>query len=116
MREYGSNQMTDTEELDIPALLTWPEMADVLAEINDPRFGGRSHGSRATYAVKCRGPLCTKVEREKQRAKNERTARAAGRPYQASIHRKYDRDALLTAIIRWHKREMALRRLEARVS
>ena len=101
-----------SDELSIEEILAMPEMKDVVDELEDPRYGGRSHGSRATYAIKCRGPLCNKVERDRQRRRNQAKARKAGRPYQASIHRVYDRDDLLAAITAWHKREMALNRVE----
>lgn len=102
----------DVNGLDIAAILEWPELKDVKDELDDPRFSGRSHGSRATYAKKCHGPLCSKAERDRGRNRNQKRAGDSGRPYQASIHRKYDRDDLLEAIIVWHKRAKALARLE----
>lgn len=102
-----------SDEISIPEILKMPEMKDVVDELADARYGGLMHGSRATYAKKCHGPLCTFAERKKGRRRNEVVAGRAGRSYQASIHRKYDRDDLLEAIIAWHKRDLAIRRIEA---
>lgn len=101
-----------SDDLDIPSLLDWPEMKDVKDELEDPRFAGRSHGSRATYAKKCKGPLCSKAERDRGRDRNEKRALDSGREYRASDYRLYDRDALLEEVIKWHKKARALARLE----
>lgn len=102
--------------LSIEIILEMDEMKDIRDELNDPRFGGRSHGSRATYAKNCHGPLCEKAERDRARQRNEDRAHRAGRPYQPSAYREYDRDDLKDAIILWHKRQIALRRLEKKAS
>jgi hypothetical protein len=99
-------------ENEIEKALELPEMADVVEELNDPRYSTRSHGTRGTYAEKCRGPLCRRAERLGSRKRNKVKADRAGRPYQESIHRLYDRDALLDEITLWHKMQMAIRRVQ----
>ena len=103
-------------DVPIDFILTMNELTDVREELADPRFGGRSHGSRATYAKNCHGPLCSKVERDRGRLRNEARAERAGRNYRVSGQREYDRDDLLDAIIVWHKRQNALRKLEKEAS
>lgn len=87
-------------------------LKDVVDELNDPRYGNRQHGSRATAALRCRGPLCRKAERDRSRKRNEARALRSGRDF-AEGTREYDRDDLLDAIIRWHKSVLALRRVES---
>lgn len=45
-----------------------PEAHDILIavrkELLDPAWSHRTHGSRKTYVVGCRGPLCTKAQRD----------------------------------------------------
>lgn len=103
------------EPLTIEQILTLPEMADVRAEIEDPRFATRRHGSRATSALGCSGPLCKKAERDRMRKRNEEKAKAAGREFRPRS-RKYDRDALLEAVFEWHKIDLAVRRVQAEAS
>lgn len=102
------------EDVSLAAILEWPEMADVKAELSDPHFASRRHGSRATYALGCRGPLCKKKERDRARIRNETRAKAAKREYAASVNRKYDRDDLLDALFIWHVQDLAVRRVEGR--
>lgn len=99
-----------SDELPIEQILLWPEMKDVKEELDDPRFATRQHGSRATYALRCSGPLCSKRERDRARRRNEERARTAGREYSPSDRRMYDRDEILEAVIAWHKQELAKRR------
>lgn len=103
--------MLDENGLSIEEILELPGMEDVKEELEDPRFASRTHGSRATYALKCHGPLCGKSERDRARRRNRSLAEKEGREYRASSSRKFDRDDLLTAITIWHKREVALRRV-----
>lgn len=100
-------------ELSITEILTWPEMEDVRKELEDPRYANRKHGSRATKALRCDGPLCRLAERLRARKRNEERAKNAGRPYEPSPHRKYDRDDLLLAIIEWHGADLLQRRKTA---
>lgn len=99
----------------IEEILKLPEMADVVEELNDPKYASRRHFSRATYALGCHGPLCRKKERDNGRAKNERKALREGRPYNegGKTGRKYDRDALLEYVAEWHKYDLAIRKLKA---
>ena len=93
-------------------ILALPEMADVMKELADPRFSGRSHGSRATYALKCEGPLCKIAERLRGRRRNEAKAARLGIEYIPGDNRIYDRDDLLLAVIAWHKMDLYRRKLE----
>lgn len=104
--------MTDSE-ISIEEIIKLPGMEDVKDELEDPRYANRQHGTRATAALHCTGPLCKKAARDRQRRRNQEEARRKGKPYQPSIHRLYDRDELLESIIAWHKRDLALRRAEA---
>ena len=99
--------------VDVQAILQWPELADVRAELDDPRFLNRSHGARHTYNDGCRGPLCRLTIKLRKRARTERAAQAEGRTLTETKPREYDRDDLLLAIIKWHKENVILRRLEA---
>lgn len=94
----------------VEEILTWPQMKDVVDELNDPRFGNRTHGRRGSG---CKGPLCKKAERDHQRRISELRAKAAGRTYTPRSSRIYDRDALLELIFEWHRKQVALRRAEA---
>lgn len=85
-------------------------LADVVEELNDARYANRQHGSRATAALRCRGPLCRKSERDRSRRRNELRATRAGREF-AEGYREYDRDDFLDAVIRWHKEVLARRRV-----
>ncbi len=87
------------------------QLADVLEELNDPRYANRQHGSRATSALGCNGPLCKKAERDRSRRRNHARAARQGRMYKEGP-RMYDRDDLMDAIIRWHKLKMVERRME----
>ena len=81
-------------------------LKDVCNELEDPRYANRQHGSRATAALGCGGPLCRKAERDRSRKRNEARAISAGRIYRGG-ERSYDRDDLLEAIIEWHKAKLA---------
>lgn len=62
---------------------------DVLDELTDEKFLHLKHNSRKTYYKGCRGPLCRKAERDKQRRYYKPT-----NPYNK-------RDEELEAIIEW---------------
>lgn len=84
----------------------WDDLADdVLAELKDPDFIGRTHYKKATYAVGCRGPLCRKLERDEARADTEKAAREAGRDYTPRITPAQERDPELDTVIEWHLNE-----------
>lgn len=40
---------------------------EVKLELNDPDFSTRQHGHTPTYTAGCRGPLCRRYERNRQR-------------------------------------------------
>ena len=101
-------------EENIAQILEWPELADVKAELEDPKYGNRSHGSGGTSAKGCHGPLCKKRERDKRRQRTANKAKREGREV-AYAERLYDRDALLEAITVWHRTDVFKRRLEASI-
>ena len=100
-----------SDELPIEEILKWPELADVREELADPRYANRRHGSRATYALKCHGPLCKYGERMNARKRRMKLAVRQGRLYEEGWTRKHDRDELLAAIIKWHAKKMLEERL-----
>lgn len=102
-------------EVDIASILDWPECKDIKDELNDPRYANRKHGSRATYAKGCDGPLCSKAERDRSRARNERRAKDAGRDYVPG-RRISDRDVLLEAVEEWHSKNLLARRQDKKAS
>lgn len=89
------------EDLTIEQVLALPGMEDICEELDNPNYLTRKHGSRATAALGCNGPLCRKAERDRQRERNERRAELAGREYNPR-DRLWDRDELLEAVIDWH--------------
>lgn len=95
---------------------------DVREELNDPRFEGRVHGIRGTYAKcyrdggkGCRGPLCRKAERDAGHEKYTRRQAARGATRAPRIGLRDDevraRDEELAKIQLWHAGQMELRRL-----
>ena len=97
----------------IEEIIEWPELADVKTELEDPKYANRKHGSRATKAKGCSGPLCRRAERLRSRNRNASRAADAGRDYSPGS-RLYDRDALLDAVVEWHEADLNRRRKEAR--
>lgn len=78
---------------------------DVLAELTDKEYTGRTHGRRATYAQGCHGPLCKKSERDLGHEKyTERRARQGKPPARSGLKddKARERDELLTQIQAWH--------------
>lgn len=69
LREYISIERLDGW-IYLPELGVFvaPEAHDILVavrkELLDPDWAHRTHGSRKTYVVGCRGPLCTKAQRD----------------------------------------------------
>lgn len=49
---------------------------EIIEELNT--IIGRRHGSRSTYSIGCRGPLCRKAERDRGRGKYRIRQTAAG--------------------------------------
>jgi hypothetical protein len=76
---------------------------DVREELSDPKYWGRKHYSRATYASGCRGPLCRKSERDRGRYRNADAAYEAGRIYVPDHHRRVDEEKLIEALV-WYLR------------
>lgn len=72
---------------------------EILFELTDERFAGRTHMSRKTYDDDCRGPLCRKMERDRSRKRYQR-----GNPSSTRNRRKSALDdAVLTYA--WKKYE-----------
>lgn len=101
-----------SSDMPIEEIIKLPGMEDVLAELNDPRYSGRSHGSRATYTLKCDGPLCKLAERLRGRRRNQERAERRGMIYSPNPH-KYDREELLLAVTAWHKMDLYKRKMDA---
>lgn len=73
----------------------------------DPRFKGRQHYSRSTYALGCHGPLCRKAERDRTRRRTEARAKGRGKAYVPNLklretRKVEERDDELNRIIEWH--------------
>lgn len=95
----------------IEQIILLPGMEDVAEELNNPNYANRQHGSRATLALNCNGPLCKFAERKRSRKRSEVRALREGREYKTRLQ-TYDRDDLLNAIIKWHKIKLMERRIE----
>lgn len=82
----------------------------VRAELEDEKFLNRTHGTRATYAEDCHGPLCQKSERDRGRLRHEMRQRTKGktvvRRTRTDAQVKFDN--LLDEIIRQHRRDRGL--------
>lgn len=65
-------------------LMMWPELDisarteileqlwnDIWAELNNPEYATRNHHTRGTYDDGCRGPMCTKANRDNPRRKQD---------------------------------------------
>lgn len=73
---------------------------DVAEELDNEAYGGRSHYSRATYALGCHGPLCRLAETHRGRRRSEARAKAADRDYRPNLTaREADREAELMAVV-----------------
>lgn len=80
---------------------TLPE--DVIEELTDERFFGRKHYSRSTYAMKCRGPLCRKAERDRGRDRwVSQRAKVGQSVSPRPAARVEDDDARLEPIVIWY--------------
>lgn len=80
--------------------------AEVVLELSDDRFGGRTHGRKPTYQAGCHGPLCQKVERDTRRAWYRAKQKELGKEVQdrKAPGGKYP-DDLLEEIQAWHERD-----------
>jgi hypothetical protein len=94
---------------------------DVREELTDPRFTGRTHGKRGTYARAsdggkgCRGPLCRKAERDEGHTRYARRQEKKGAERPARVGLRDDqvraRDEELNTIQLWHEGQRELARL-----
>ena len=83
---------------------------EVLAELQDPAFEGRIHGTRNAAALGgCHGPMCRKYHRDKAR---RRRARMTGK----SIPKESYHESLLTALIQAHARRVLAERVDEQVT
>lgn len=80
------------------------ENADILFELHDPEYQGRSHATRSTYAKGCRGPLCRKSERDRGRERHaSRQAEKGKKVTRLPATEAQARDEFLNQVIAWHK-------------
>lgn len=63
---------TPTRELTLDVLLR-----EILVELNDEKYSGRTHGRPATYSRGCRGHLCKYSHRTRQRLMRSEATRAS---------------------------------------
>jgi len=81
-----------------------PENADILLELCDKDYDGRTHATRATYAKGCRGPLCRKAERDRGRERHAaRQAEKGLEVTRLATTKAQERDVFLDQIIAWHR-------------
>lgn len=86
-----------------------PENADILDELKAEDYTDRTHGTRACYALGCRGPLCRMAERDRGRERYRERRRAGGAsPVAAPPTPARERDAFLRAVMKWHRYERGL--------
>ena len=87
---------------------TWREelKVEIHKELNEGPLAHRTHYSKATYADGCRGPMCTKAERDETKARQERKFRKTGLPYrpQYDTPENCERDDFLNQVIWRHRR------------
>lgn len=63
---------------------------EIMNEIRDTRFIGRTHGKRATRNHGCAGPMCKKVGRDTKRARSAKLAKLEGKDYKLYPRCRYD--------------------------
>jgi hypothetical protein len=82
----------------------------VRAELEDEKFVNRTHGTRATYAENCHGPLCQKSERDRGRIRHAVRQRSKGKQVVRRVRSESQvkLDNLLNEIIRQHRRDRGL--------
>jgi hypothetical protein len=64
--ELIDHGLTDLELAEL-----WKE---VVTELADPQFSGRTHNNRRTHDAGCKGPICKKAVREYARRRNSTSA------------------------------------------
>lgn len=80
------------------------ENADVLFELLDKAYDGRTHATRATYAKGCRGPLCRKAERDRGRERHAARQAEKGKDVtRLPATEAQARDEFLNQVIAWHR-------------
>jgi hypothetical protein len=80
------------------------ENLDILSEVLDLTYINRSHATRSTYAKGCRGPLCTKAERDRGRERHAtRQAKKGKKVTTFPPTKEQARDEFLNKVIAWHK-------------
>lgn len=82
--------------------MNWNDLPiDVQNELSDPFYTGKTHGKKPTYQAGCRGPLCTKNERDTKRAAYRR--RKGGVVQMRKPRDSQIRDPQLAMIQAWHQ-------------
>ena len=81
-----------------------PENVDILLELADKIYDGRTHATRACYAKGCRGPLCRKSERDRGRERHAaRQAEKGKEVTRLPPTEAQERDEFLNQVIVWHR-------------
>lgn len=58
----------ESEHVMSAAAVVWNE---IIKELLDEEYLGRTHGNRRTYDVGCKGPICRKAARDHARRRNQ---------------------------------------------
>lgn len=89
-----------------------PFAADIQAELDDPAFRTRKHGTRATGSYGCKGPLCRWVSTLRYRSRAQELADRANRSYFPDLKKQKNnhRAAEFDAAIAWHHSTHVTRR------
>jgi hypothetical protein len=91
-------------------ILSWPEFADVKAELEDPDWLTFTHGLHSTANEGCTGPLCRWARRE---MKFNQRKKKLGDSYQP-IRRKTGRDPILEYLAECHRYDRLSREIEGK--
>lgn len=70
-------------------------ISQIVDELLDPNFAGRTHSYRTTYKAGCDGPLCRKAERDRSNRK-----RAKANPERRARSKSAELDAFLDEVIK----------------
>lgn len=85
------------------------ELARAIAdEINDPAYAGRTHGRRGCVNAGCKGPLCRKFNRDRQRILYQQSNPIAKR--RRGVTSDPELDLFLDELIEAHANQRSLAR------
>lgn len=76
---------------------------EIMDELLDPEYDTRTHGGTGTYAAGCKGPLCTKADRDASAAKYRRKVDREVKEY--APRKSAHPEEWLAEVIAWHKEE-----------